>query len=92
MTVYNDVSRAVNALYDQEGAAWTAGFLTTQLVAAVEQLPKTKQKMFLAQLNRIVGDKVTVTVQNCLTGKDVQIRWDERGTCVDPSTERYHAM
>lgn len=92
MSVYNEVSRAVDVLYEQEGPAWTAGFLTTQLVAAIDQLPKTKQKMFLAQLERLVGDKVTVTVKNILSGQDVEIRWDERGTCVDPSTERYHTM
>lgn len=33
-----------------------------------------------------------VTVKNVLTGADVQIRASERGSCCDPSTERYHAM
>ena len=92
MTVYQDVSQAVDVLYEQEGAAWTAGFLTTQLIAAVDQLPKSKQKMFMAQLNAIVGSKVKVKVQNCLSGQEVEIPWDSVGGPCDPSTERYHSM
>ena len=92
MSNYQDISNAVNALYDQEGAAWTAGFLTSQLVAAVDQLPKTKQKMFIAQLNSIVGSKVKVKVKNILSGAEVELPWDQVGGPCDPSTERYHTM
>lgn len=92
MNTYDQISQATNALYDQEGAAFTAGFLTSQLVAAVEMLPKTKQKMFLAQLNAVVGSKVKVKVTNILSGQEVEIPWDQKGTCCDPSTERYHSM
>ena len=92
MTVYERVTGATNALFDQSGAAFTAGFLTSQLVAAVEQLPKTRQKQFLAGLDRMVGDLVKVKVKNLLSGQEVEIAWNERGTCTDPSTERYHSM
>ena len=92
MSNYQDISNAVNALYDQEGAAWTAGFLTSQLIAAVDQLPKTKQKMFIAQLNSIVGSKVKVKVKNILSGAEVELPWDQVGGPCDPSTERYHTM
>jgi hypothetical protein len=33
-----------------------------------------------------------VTRHNLMTGKPFQIRADEAGTCVDPSTERYWSM
>lgn len=33
-----------------------------------------------------------VTVKNLLTGQDVKIRAQDVGSCVDPSTERYHCM
>lgn len=33
-----------------------------------------------------------VTVVNLLTKRSVQIRRHQVGTCVDPSTERYHCM
>ena len=35
---------------------------------------------------------VIVTVKNLLSGKPVQLRQSEVGTCVDPSTERYWSM
>ena len=84
------IDNAVDALMEQNGAAWTAGFLTSQLKAAVEQLPKTKQKMFLAQLKHVVGTAVKVKVRNILTGQEVEIPWDQVGGPCDPSTERYH--
>ena len=33
-----------------------------------------------------------ITVYNLVTGLPVQIRLSDRGTCVDPSTHRYHEM
>jgi hypothetical protein len=33
-----------------------------------------------------------VTVKNLLTGMPVQIRKNDVGSCLDPSTERYHSM
>lgn len=86
------IDTAVDALMEQKGAAWTAGFLTSQLKAAVEQLPKTKQKMFMAQFEHVVGYSCKVKVKNLLTGAEVEIPWNERGGPCDPSTERYHCM
>ena len=34
----------------------------------------------------------TVTVRNLMTGADVTIRTEDRGTCCDPSQERYWTM
>jgi len=48
--------------------------------------------MFLAAMERVVGSVCTVTVKNCLTGADVELRWDQRGGPCDPSMERYHCM
>lgn len=33
-----------------------------------------------------------IDVRNCISGKLVQIRRDQEGTCCDPSMERYHCM
>jgi hypothetical protein len=55
-------------------------------------MPKTKQKEFMAQFESTVGSVVTVKVKNCLSGKEVEIRWDQVGGPCDPSTEKYHTM
>lgn len=86
------IDLCVNALMNDRGSAYTAGFLTVQLAAAVDQLPKTKQKMFIAALRRVVGGVVTVKVTNILSGKEVELPWDQVGGPCDPSTERYHSM
>jgi hypothetical protein len=86
------IDKAVDTMMEQKGAAWTAGFLTTQLKAAVEQLPKSKQKMFFAQFEHVVGYACKATVKNCLTGQEVEIPWNQVGGPCDPSTERYHSM
>lgn len=86
------IDLCVNALMTDQGAAYTAGFLNSQLAAAVDLLPKTKQKMFIAQLRQVVGAAVKVKVTNILSGQEVEIAWDEVGGPCDPSTERYHSM
>jgi len=45
----------------------------------------------ISEEDRAAIDPVT-TVKNLMSGKDVQIRASDRGTCVDPSTERYWSM
>lgn len=32
------------------------------------------------------------TVKSLMTGEDVQIRYEDRGTCLDPSLEKYWSM
>lgn len=86
------VEAAVAALMEHQGADYTAGFLTSQLVAAVELLPKNKQALFLNSLDSLVGDKVTVKVRSLMSGQEVEIPWDQVGSCTDPSTERYWSM
>lgn len=91
-TIAKDIDLCVNALMNDRGSAYTAGFLNSQLACAVDLLPKTKQKQFIAQLRRVVGSAVKVKVTNILSGKEVEIAWDEVGGPCDPSTERYHSM
>ena len=87
-----EIDLCVNALMNDRGAAYTAGFLNSQLAAAVDMLPKTKQKMFIASLRRVTGQVVKVKVKNLLSGGEVEIDWDQVGGPCDPSTELYHSM
>lgn len=41
---------------------------------------------------RLDFEPLTVVVKNLMTGKDVEIDYRDRGTCVDPSMERYWTM
>jgi hypothetical protein len=54
-------------------------------------LPKRKQKEFIKQVQTFNGRQL-VKVKHLFSGAEVEIRRSERGTCVDPSTERYHTM
>jgi len=88
------IAQASSALLSHKGAEYATGFLSSQLAVALTFMPKTKQKAFMAQLERTVGDNVTVHVKNLMNpqGKGVDLRWDEVGGPCDPSTERYHCM
>ena len=92
MTTQSTVEYIAEKAVADRGAAWTIGFLQDQLAAAIDQLPKAKQKMFLASLESIAGEHVKVTVTNVLTGQPVQIPLHHVGTCLDPSRELYHTM
>jgi len=86
------VQSCYDALEKQFGKYRAERWVESQLCAAIAMLPKTSQRMFLAQLRRGVGDQVLVTRTNLQTGQAFTIRWDEAGTCVDPSTEKYWSM
>ena len=43
-------------------------------------------------LGAYIASVPMVTRHNLMTGKPFQIRADQAGTCVDPSTERYWSM
>jgi hypothetical protein len=53
--------------------------------------PKRQQKEYLKSIQAFNGGQL-VTVKNCLTGADVEIRRKDRGTVNDPSMERFHSM
>jgi len=86
------IGQVSSALLSHKGAEYTAGFLSSQLAAALQSMPKTKQKMFVAQLERAVGQVVTVQVKSLGSGNMVDLPWDQVGTVCDPSTERYWSM
>lgn len=90
--MYDRINSGVNALIEQEGYAYTLGFMQAQLQLVLQYVPKTKQKMLLEDFERAVGSKVKVKVKNLLSGIEVEIPWNERGGPCDPSTERYHSM
>lgn len=90
--MYNRINDGVNALGQQEGWAYTAGFLQSQLLQAIMMLPKTKQAVMIREFERAVGSNVMVKVKNLQTDVEIEIPWDEKGTCTDPSTERYWSV
>jgi len=85
------MAEALTQLVEDEGTAYAAGYLSSFVVSMLADLPKRKQKAEIAQILRHNAD-YKITVRHLLTGEPVQIRRGERGTCVDPSTERYHSM
>lgn len=86
------VNLCANALTNTHGSSYTANILEHQLACAIELLPRTKRQTFMNQLRNVVGACVTVKVTNLLSGKEVEIPWNQVGGCCDPSTERYHCM
>jgi hypothetical protein len=85
------MAEALTQLVEDEGTAYAAGYLSSFVVSMLKDLPKRKQKEEIAQILRHNAD-YKITVKHLLTGEPVEIRRSERGTCVDPSTERYHSM
>jgi len=86
-----ELSAALDLLYEEQGAQFASGYANSLAVEMLNLLPKRKQKEFIKQVQTFNGRQL-VTVKHLLTGAEVEIRRSERGTCVDPSTERYHSM
>ena len=86
-----ELNVALNTMYADQGAAFTSGYLNSMAQEMLNLLPKRKQKEFLKQVQTF-NDRQIVTVKNLLSGKDVEIRRGDRGSCIDPSMERYHSM
>jgi len=79
---------ALDQLIRDEGTDYAAGYMHSMLVSMLNELPKRKQKAELDMVLRHNAD-FKVTVKSLMNGKDVEIRRGDRGTCVDPSTERF---
>ena len=75
---------------DQEGD-FTAGYAVQMATDMLNLIPKRKQKEFLTSLQSFNNCQMVI-VKNCLTGKEVQIRRGDQGTCNDPSRELFHTM
>jgi hypothetical protein len=86
-----ELGAALDLMYEEQGAQFASGYANSLAVEMLTLLPKRKQKEFIKQVTTFNGRQL-VTVKHLLTGAEVEIRRSERGTCVDPSTERYHSM
>ena len=82
---------ALNVMYEDQGAAFTSGYMNSMAQEMLNLLPKRKQKEFIKQVEAFNGRQL-VTVKNCLTGKEVEIRREDLGGPCDPSQERFHSM
>jgi hypothetical protein len=81
----------LNTMFKEQGAAFTAGYSNMMVQEMLMLLPKRKQKEFIQQVSAFNGRQL-VTVKNLLTGREVEIRREDQGTCNDPSMERFHSM
>jgi hypothetical protein len=81
----------LNTMFKEQGAAFTAGYMNSMAQEMLNMLPKRKQKEFVKQVAAFNGRQL-VTVKNLLTGREVEIRREDQGTCNDPSMERFHSM
>jgi uncharacterized protein YcsI (UPF0317 family) len=81
----------LNTMFKEQGAAFTAGYCNMMVQEMLMMLPKRKQKEFLKCVQTF-NDCQIVTVKNLMSGMDVEICRGDRGSCCDPSTERYHSM
>jgi hypothetical protein len=86
-----ELKAELDTMFDEQGAAFAAGYLNSLAQEMLNLLPKRKQKEFIKSVAAFNGRQM-VTVKNLISGADVQIRRSEQGTCVDPSTERYWSM
>jgi len=81
----------LNLMFKEQGAAFTAGYMNSMAQEMLGMLPKRKQTAFIKQVAAFNG-RQPVKVKNCLTGKEVEIRREDQGTCNDPSRELFHTM
>ena len=75
---------------DQD-AQFVAGFAVEMAMDLLALAPKRKQKEYIKSIQAFNGRQL-VTVKNCLTGAEVEIRREDVGTVNDPSMERFHSM
>jgi hypothetical protein len=87
----NALKAELDIMFDEQGAAFAAGYMNSMAQEMLNLLPKRKQKEFIKSVEAFNGRQL-VTVKNLMSGADVEIRRSDRGTCVDPSTERYWSM
>jgi hypothetical protein len=86
-----ELNAALNVMFEDQGAAFTAGYMNSMAQEMLNLLPKRKQKEFIKSVEAFNGRQL-VKVKNLMSGAEVEIRRADRGSCVDPSTERYWSM
>ena len=60
--------------------------------AAMDREVRELRGLYPTDQFRISYNPTYTVVKSLMTGADVTIRTEDRGTCVDPSTERYWSM
>ena len=85
------LNQALNVMYEDQGAAFTSGYMNSMAQEMLNLLPKRKQKEFIKSVEAFNGRQL-IKVKNLMSGAEVEIRRADRGSCVDPSTERYWSM
>jgi hypothetical protein len=87
----NALKAELDIMFEEQGAAFAAGYMNSMAQEMLNLLPKRKQKEFIKSVQAFNGRQL-VTVKNCLTGQEVEIRREDLGTCNDPSRELFHTM
>jgi hypothetical protein len=87
----NALKAELDIMFEEQGAAFAAGYMNSMAQEMLNLLPKRKQKEFIKSVQTFNGRQL-VTVKNCLTGQEVEIRREDLGTCNDPSRELFHTM
>jgi hypothetical protein len=87
----NALKAELDTMFEEQGAAFAAGYMNSMAQEMLNLLPKRKQKEFIKSVQAFNGRQL-VTVKNCLTGQEVEIRREDLGTCNDPSRELFHTM
>ena len=87
----NALKAELDIMFEYQGAAFAAGYMNSMAQEMLNLLPKRKQKEFIKSVQAFNGRQL-VTVKNCLTGQEVEIRREDLGTCNDPSRELFHTM
>jgi hypothetical protein len=86
-----ELNVALNVMFKDQGAEFAAGYMNSMAQEMLNLLPKRKQKEFIKQVETFNGRQL-VTVKNCLTGQEVEIRREDVGGPCDPSRELFHTM
>jgi hypothetical protein len=87
----NALKAELDIMFEEQGAAFAAGYMNSMAQEMLNLLPKRKQKEFIKSVEAFNGRQL-VTVKNCMTGQEVEIRREDLGTCNDPSRELFHTM
>jgi hypothetical protein len=86
-----ELGAALDLLYKEQGAEFASGYANSLAVEMLNLLPKRKQKEFIKQVTTFNGRQM-IKVKSLMSGAEVEIRREDRGSCVDPSTERFWTM
>ena len=81
---------AINKAAD-DNHDYTVVYLRNMVVDMLALIPKRKQKECITQVQTFIN-RQPVKVKSMMTGELVEIPRGDKGTCLDPSMERYWTM